>query len=59
MVMIALPVLLNRDEDANTASSEVVSERTQTLTTARHLLASTADAFERIMSSLKEVRLIY
>ena len=54
MGMVAIPLLLGKS-GSPTNSDDVIS-RAQALTTKKHLLLTSADAWERIFSSYKEVR---
>ncbi|KAL2102541.1 hypothetical protein ACEWY4_001709 [Coilia grayii] len=59
LVMVAVPIITATgfadNEMADGQTQVMVSDRTEAFTTARNLLASGADAIERIMSSYKEV----
>ncbi|KAE9535090.1 hypothetical protein AGLY_008382 [Aphis glycines] len=56
MVVVSLPIITSsRVAELNDSPDGGVSERTQYLTTARNLLASGADAVERLMTSYKEI----
>ncbi|XP_036617298.1 ATP-binding cassette sub-family D member 2 isoform X2 [Trichosurus vulpecula] len=57
LIMVAVPIITatgfaDGEDDQKQA---MISERTEAFTTARNLLASGADAIERIMSSYKEI----
>lgn len=56
MIVVSLPIITSsRIAELNDSPDGGVSERTQYLTTARNLLASGADAVERLMTSYKEI----
>ena len=57
MCMVAIPLLLAESESPS-HSTDVISSRAQTFTIKKNLLVSTADAWERIFSSYKEVSII-
>ncbi|XP_064107912.1 ATP-binding cassette sub-family D member 2-like [Macrobrachium nipponense] len=54
MVMVAIPLLTSTKNEAE-ESDGGVSDRTQYFTTAKNMLASGADAVERLMTSYKEI----
>lgn len=56
MIMVALPLLLSTDDEVvGDSKGDIITSRAQTYTTKKHLLVSSADAWERIFSSYKEV----
>ena len=57
MCMVAIPLLLAESKSPS-HSTDVISSRAQAYTTKKNLLVSTADAWERIFSSYKEVSVI-
>lgn len=55
LIIVAWPILSGKNHEEEEGPMATVSGRTQTYTTARHLLITGADAWERLMTSYKEV----
>ena len=55
LIIVAWPILAGKSGEEGDDPTATISGRTQRYTTARHLMMTGADAWERLMTSYKEV----